>query len=98
MAHALAFAWGAAFLTYSKNGAIAWVLADGNSHEEDLWTGKLGMSTTWFPDGERLRFMELDPNNHLDITFISEHKVSARLPYDPVPLRSGRGSFLARRE
>jgi Tol biopolymer transport system component len=58
-------------ITYTKDGAISWSLADGSSHEERLWSDKFGIPTSWSPDGKRLLFLEAGLDNHVNVSVLS---------------------------
>ena len=58
-------------ITHSHNGGVSWSPADGSSREETLWTGNFGLPTSWSPDGKRLLFTNVGPNNQTDVSVLS---------------------------
>ncbi len=58
-------------ITHSHNSAVSWSPADGSSREETLWTGNFGVPSSWYPDGKRLLFTNVGPNNQTDVSVLS---------------------------
>jgi len=80
-------------ITYVLNGNVTWRLVDGSAHEETLWTGLFGLPSSWSPDGKRLLFTEIGPENETDISVLSVEGERKATPMVQSRHRAGQAVF-----